>query len=152
MHITSGVAREDCSFALSHHCQSLQGSAERRAPGLVGFVPAVAYHFCLGLSAKSSGNLLKRHTILIRRYVYPRSCTGSAMRQSPGLVNFVTAVAYFCLDLPAVFTKPWDHLSAKPCTLDVHNIRQKTHKAYEVEFFGSSCAASHRSSYRLECV
>ena len=28
---------------------SLQSSAKRRAPGLVNFVPAVAYHFCLAL-------------------------------------------------------------------------------------------------------
>ena len=27
-------------------CSLLQGSAERWAPGLVNFVPAVAYHFC----------------------------------------------------------------------------------------------------------
>ena len=29
----------------------LQGSAKRRSPGLVHFVPAVAYHFCLNLPA-----------------------------------------------------------------------------------------------------
>ena len=35
---------------------------------------------------------------------------GSAKRWFPGLVNFVTAVAYhFCLALPAAFT-PGDHL------------------------------------------
>ena len=27
----------------------LQGSAQRRAPSLVNFVPVVAYHFCLAL-------------------------------------------------------------------------------------------------------
>ena len=29
----------------------VQGSAKRRAPGLVNFIPAVAYHFCLALPA-----------------------------------------------------------------------------------------------------
>ena len=29
----------------------IQGSTNRRAPGLVNFVPALAYHFCLNLSA-----------------------------------------------------------------------------------------------------
>ena len=28
---------------------SIQGSAKRRSPGLVNFVAAVAYHFCLAL-------------------------------------------------------------------------------------------------------
>ena len=41
---------------------------------------------------------------------------GSAIRQSPGLVNFVTAIAYhFCIALPAAFTQPEDHLLAEPC-------------------------------------
>ena len=33
---------------------SIQGSANPRAPGLVNFVPAVAYHFCLNLPKKFS--------------------------------------------------------------------------------------------------
>ena len=38
---------------------------------------------------------------------------GSAKRRSPGLVNFVPALAYhFCLGLPAVFTQPGDHILA----------------------------------------
>ena len=38
---------------------------------------------------------------------------GSVKRQSPGLVNFVPAVAHhFCLALPAAFTQPWAHLLA----------------------------------------
>ena len=38
---------------------------------------------------------------------------GSAQRRSPGLVNFVAAVAYyFCLVLPAAFTQPGVHLFA----------------------------------------
>ena len=41
---------------------------------------------------------------------------GSAKRQSTGLVNFVTALAYhFYLALPASFTQPGDHLLAEPC-------------------------------------
>ena len=39
-------------------------------------------------------------------------------RWSPGLVNFVIALAYhFCLALPAAFMQPGDHLLADPCTL-----------------------------------
>ena len=42
--------------------------------------------------------------------------TGSAKRWFPGLVNFVTALAYHsCLALPAAFTQPRDHLLAEPC-------------------------------------
>ena len=44
--------------------------------------------------------------------------TSLAKRQSPGLVNFVTALAYpFCLPLLAAFTQPGDHLLAEPCIL-----------------------------------
>ena len=40
---------------------------------------------------------------------------GSAKRQSPGLVTFVTALAYyFCLALPAAFAQPGTILLAKP--------------------------------------
>ena len=40
----------------------------------------------------------------------------SAKRRTPGLVNFVAAVAYlFCRDLPSAFTQPGDHLLAVPC-------------------------------------
>ena len=40
---------------------------------------------------------------------------GSAIRWSPGLVNFVTALAYhFCIALPAGFTQPLDYLLAEP--------------------------------------
>ena len=42
---------------------------------------------------------------------------GSAKRLRPGLVNFVTAVAYhLCLVLPAGFTQPGQSLLADPCT------------------------------------
>ena len=42
---------------------------------------------------------------------------GLAKRRSPGLVNFVDAVAYhFSLSLPAAFTQPGAHLSAEPFT------------------------------------
>ena len=38
----------------------------------------------------------------------------------PGLVNFVTAVAYlFCLALPTAFTQPGVHLLPGPCTTDL---------------------------------
>ena len=41
---------------------------------------------------------------------------GSVNRRSPGLVNYVPALAYhLCLDLPAAFTQPGDHLLAEPC-------------------------------------
>ena len=44
-----------------------------------------------------------------------RKIQGSAKSQSPGLVNFVCAVAYhFCLALPAAFAQPGDHLLAEP--------------------------------------
>ena len=41
---------------------------------------------------------------------------GSAKRRSPGLVNFIFALAYlFCQALCASFTQPGDHLLAEPC-------------------------------------
>ena len=49
--------------------------------------------------------------------IVPHTQQGSARRRCPGLVNFVTALAYhFCLALPAAFTQPGDHLLAEPCT------------------------------------
>ena len=42
---------------------------------------------------------------------------GSANPQTPGLVNFVTAVAYhFCLNLPRAFSQPGARGLADPCT------------------------------------
>ena len=39
-----------------------------------------------------------------------------ARRQSPGLVSFVTTLAFhFCLALRTSFTQPGDHLLAEPC-------------------------------------
>ena len=47
----------------------------------------------------------------------PSTQQGLAKRQSPGLVNFVTAIAHqLCLGLSAELTQPWDNLSADPCT------------------------------------
>ena len=41
---------------------------------------------------------------------------GPTKSKSPGLVNFVTALAYlFCLALPAAFMQPGYHLLAEPC-------------------------------------
>ena len=41
---------------------------------------------------------------------------GLAKRRSPGLVNFVPAVAYhFCQAMPAAFTQPGNHLLAGSC-------------------------------------
>ena len=43
---------------------------------------------------------------------------GLAIRRSPGLVNFVIALAYhYCLALPAAFTQPRDYLLAEPRTV-----------------------------------
>ena len=45
---------------------------------------------------------------------------GTAYRRSPGLVNFVDALAYhFCLAMPAAFTQLGNHLLAEPCTARV---------------------------------
>ena len=44
---------------------------------------------------------------------------------SPGLVNFVTVLAYhFCLALPEAFTQPGDHLLAKPCSYEYNRARR----------------------------
>ena len=41
---------------------------------------------------------------------------GLAKRRSPGLLNYVTVIAYhFCLTLSAPFTQPGTNLLAKPC-------------------------------------
>ena len=48
---------------------------------------------------------------------YRFSVQSSAKRWTPGLVNFVPAVAYhFCLALPEAFTQPGTRLLADPCT------------------------------------
>ena len=57
--------------------------------------------------------------MLTRLSNVPTPLQGRAKKWSPGLVNFVTAVAYhFCLSLPAAFTRPGDHLLAEPCIAD----------------------------------
>ena len=43
-----------CSLKEAFLWGYVQGSSKRRAPGLVNFVPAVAYHFCLNLPAAFS--------------------------------------------------------------------------------------------------
>ena len=41
---------------------------------------------------------------------------GTTKKRAPGLVNFVSALAYhFCMALPAAFMQPGDHLLAEPC-------------------------------------
>ena len=47
-HITNFVARANSG---REHGRELQGMAKRWAQGLVNFVAAVAYHFCLALPA-----------------------------------------------------------------------------------------------------
>ena len=59
---------------------------------------------------------------------------GSAKRRSPGLVNFVTALAYYiCLALPAAYTQPADRLLAEPCRKSGEN-------------FNNACSSSLSSS------
>ena len=51
------------------------------------------------------------------RIVRPCNSKGSAKRWSPGLVNFVTALAcHLCRTLLTAFTQPEDYLIAEPCT------------------------------------
>ena len=58
------------------------------------------------------------HYIITRR-VGRIHVQGSDKRQSPGLVNYVTALAYlFCMALPGAVTQPGDHLVAELCTYD----------------------------------
>ena len=57
--------------------------------------------------------------------IFPVLIQGSAKRLRPGLVNFVTAVAYhLCLALPAGFTQPGRSLFADPCTEPKKMIRK----------------------------
>ena len=45
------------------------------------------------------------------------SIPSSSVYRLPGLVNYVSALAYhFCLALPTAFTQPGEHLSAEPST------------------------------------
>ena len=47
------------------------------------------------------------------------SVQGSPKECFPGLVNFVTAVAYhFCLNLPRAFSQPGKHSFGDPCTYE----------------------------------
>ena len=51
------------------------------------------------------------------RVAFPSDIQGQAKRHFPGLVNYVTALAYhFCLALPAAFSQPGDRPLAEPCT------------------------------------
>ena len=54
---------------------------------------------------------------------------GPGKMWSPGLVNFVSAVAYlFCLNLPAAFSQAGDHNFASPCIFNPlmgHDVKAK---------------------------
>ena len=68
------------------------------------------------MEAKHQIDLTSRN----RRLIGP--VQGSAKRWAPGLVNFVSAVAYhFCLGLPAAFTQPGARLLQKPFTQKPHD-------------------------------
>ena len=56
-----------------------------------------------------------------------KTLQGSAKRRAPGLVNFVTAY-HFCLNLPAAFTQPGNHLLAEPYDRQ----RLRCHEAYSL--------------------
>ena len=51
---------------------------------------------------------------------------GSPKECFPGLVNFVTAVAYhFCLNLPRAFSQPGKHSFGDPCTMSNAHLGKK---------------------------
>ena len=52
-----------------------------------------------------------------------RQVQGSTNRRAPGLVNFVPAFAYHCLNLPAAFTQPGARLLVEPCTFSMYDSR-----------------------------
>ena len=76
----------------------LQGSAKRRAPGLVNFVPAVAYHFFIGLPAAFT----QPGTLLFHGSAKRRGCLLSYSQAEPG----------------RELTQPSPRLLAEPCTLN----------------------------------
>ena len=66
----------------------------------------------------------------------PICVQGWAKRRSPGLVNFVTALAYhFCPALPPVFTQPGDYLLADPC-IDRSDGRRKLRQFFVPDIVG----------------
>ena len=55
---------------------------------------------------------------------------GSPKECFPGLVNFVTAVAYhFCLNLPRAFSQPGKHSFGDPCILNLKVLHAYSHHA-----------------------
>ena len=76
---------------------------------------------------------------------------GWAKRQSPGLGNFVTAVAYhLCLALLAAFTQPGDHFSDKLCTHKafIFSSRNVVVAAFEARAWTYSCEAANSRCMR----
>ena len=74
----------------------------------------------------------------------------SAKRRSPGLVNFVTAIAYnFCLDFRTAFTQPGDNFLAETCiplfTCLGHTFRQSSMNVPRTSSTVASMSASTRS-------
>ena len=66
---------------------------------------------------------------------------GSANPRAPGLVKFVTAVAYhFCLNLPRAFSQPGVRGLADPCIAGRHSTGlNKLSKSFEVREKGEIC-------------
>ena len=80
---------------------------------------------------------------------HPGEIQGSAKRRSPGLVHFVTALAYHCcLAWPAAFTQPGAHLLAEPCILHHPSLpfSIRTRRATPVRAAGTGLATRRPSA------
>ena len=96
----------------------LQVLADKVALGRVQLVRHARPHLCFDLLEWIKGDTLG---------IWDNIQGGLAKRQSPGLMNFVTALPYhFCLALPKAFTQPGDYLLDKPCTKGCLKKRMRT--------------------------
>ena len=103
-----------CSRDLSSHifCGSASYFVTRRLS-----LPCHSTQICIAAAALSRAVGLS--LILVDSFccTAPADLQSSAKRLRPGLVNFVSAVAYHsCLSLPAAFTQPGRSFLADPCT------------------------------------
>ena len=85
-------------------CPLLQGSAKRLKPGLVKFVPAVAYHFCLNLPGAFSqpGKHSFGDTCKIAHSPYPFEISCSISMRVRGLLIYLRWLFYAAAARPSV--------------------------------------------------
>ena len=92
-------SQQACPNAVEFDMEKVQGSAKRWSPGLVNFIPAVAYHFCLALPAafmQPGAYLLAEPCIRLTVTLSDMSCGTSMHSASIGMMTMTHEFCFAC--------------------------------------------------------